>query len=107
MIPSSLLTLTNIEELFLLATGNVKQASYEECLWAALILKVMHTILHADKDLRSSYFQVIQQQIFDRFYKFLTRTNDNELYLGTSKDKIRIPLVDFQTKSKKSRDSII
>ena len=29
----------------------------------------MHTILHADKDLRSNYFSVIQQQIFDRFFR--------------------------------------
>jgi len=89
-----------------MATGKAKDKTEEECLWAAIILKVMHTILHTDKDLRHGYFQTIQTQIFDRFYKHITRMQDDKLYLG--KEGVdAIELVDFETKSVKSRDSVI
>lgn len=106
-IPNSLYMLTDIGDLILLATGGLEEEStYEERLWAEVILKVMHTILHADKDLRSNYFPVIQTQIFDRFYKHLTRVGD-QLFLGEADDSAKIPLVAFDTKAKKTRDSII
>lgn len=106
-IPNSLYMLTDIGDLILLATGGLEEeSSYEERLWSEVILKVMHTILHADKDLRSNYFPVIQTQIFDRFYKHLTRDGD-QLYLGGQDDPAKIPLVSFETKAKKTRDSII
>ena len=106
-VPNYLYSITNIAELFLSATGNSAfKLKTEESLWAGVILKVMHTILHADKDLRARYFSTVQQQIFDRFYKFIHRDDENRLFLriegGTS-----IPLYDFQTKAKKTRDSII
>lgn len=106
-VPNYLYSITNISELFLAATGNATfKLKTEEALWAGAILKVMHTILHADKDLRARYFSTVQQQIFDKFYKFIHRDNENRLFLrneaGTS-----IPLYDFQTKAKKTRDSII
>tara|TARA_R110000868_G_scaffold97619_17_gene268671 strand:+ start:541 stop:1785 length:1245 start_codon:yes stop_codon:yes gene_type:complete len=106
-IPNSLYMLTDIGDLILLATGGLEEdSSYEEKLWAEIILKVMHTILHTDKDLRSNYFPVIQTQIFDRFYKHLSRDGD-QLYLGTAEDAIKIRLVSFETKALKTRDSTI
>ena len=106
-VPHYLYTITNISELFLAATGH---SSYKlktaESLWAGVILKVMHTILHTDKDLRYRYFSTIQQQIFDRFYKFIHRDEQNRLYLR-NEGGVTIPLYDFQTKAKKTRDSII
>ncbi len=71
------------------------------------ILKVMHTILHVDKDLRFNYFQAIQTQIFDRFYKYLYRNREENLFLGEKEKGTNIPLVDFETKSKKGRDSVV
>lgn len=107
-IPPAFFSLSDISELFYMASGNISEKSMEEALWAGVILKVMHTILHADKELRSNYFGVIQQQIFDRFYKFIYRNKNDELFLGLKSDEENsIPLVDFQTKSKKTRDSII
>lgn len=106
-IPNSLFTITDINELFLMAAGGVPSKSFEDCLWAALVLKVMHTIVHADKDLRTNYFSLIQQQIFDRFYRHLNRDSAGKLFLQSSRENESIPLIDFQTKSKKSRDSII
>ena len=67
----------------------------------------MHTILHTDKDLRSSYFSTIQQQIFDRFYKLIWRDDQDNLFLGEKGSDNVVPLLDFVTKSKKSRESVI
>ncbi|HXH73362.1 MAG TPA: TIGR04552 family protein [Bacteriovoracaceae bacterium] len=107
-VPSYLYTITNITELFLAATGHSSfKLKTEESLWAGVILKVMHTILHTDKDLRYRYFSTVQQQIFDRFYKFIHRDEQNRLYLKNEHGGMTIPLYDFQTKAKKTRDSII
>lgn len=106
-VPASIYRVTQVKDLFKMATMSNKDFSLEECLWAQTILKVMHTILHADKDLRKDYFPNVQTQIFDRFYKYLSRDADNNLFLGAQGDPEAIPLRDFETKAKKSRDSII
>ncbi len=107
-VPNSVYMITDIGDLFLMATGGSGRYSREERLWAEVILKVMHTILHVDKDLRSNYFNIIQTQIFDRFYKFVYRDEEGGLFLGKrTEDSRDIPLVDFVTKSKKTRESVI
>lgn len=103
-IPSALYMVTDVRDLFLMAAGN-SESTHEEKLWAEIILKIMHTILHVDKDLRSGYFNAIQTQIFDRYYRYLHRDSDNNLYLKSG--EIKIPLIDFETKAKKTRDSVI
>ncbi len=106
-IPNVFYTVTDITDLLLISTGNSEfQTSKEDSLWASIILKVMHTILHLDKDLRYRYFPTIQTQIFDRFYKFLHR-DGNDLFMVSDDNKFKIPLVEFETKAKKTRDSII
>ena len=106
-IPSYLFTITNISELFLAATGHpTVKLKTDEQLWAGVGLKVMHTLLHTDKDLRYRYYSTIQQQIFDRFYKFIHRNEENKLFFKNEAGTL-IPLVDFQTKAKKTRDSIV
>ena len=108
-VPNSIVMITDISELFLMATGNKEHMTREETYWAEIVLKVMHTILHVDKDLRSSYFSEIQKQIFDKFYKYVHRT-DEKLYFANKQSKEvrdKIELVDFETKSKKTRDSVI
>ncbi len=106
-IPNEFFMMADLKELFLYATVPARSKYPEEYLWAGIILKVMNTILHADKDIRSNYFSDIQQQIFDRFYAHIHRDRNNNLFLGDASANERIPLVDFQTKSKKTRDSII
>ncbi len=105
-VPNSLLMIADISQLFLMATDDniVKK---EDKLWAEVILKVMHTIMHADKDLRSNYFSIVQTQIFDRFYKYVFRNEDNKLFIGVKGTDDVVPLVDFETKSKKTRESVI
>lgn len=106
-IPQSIIMISEPTELFLMANGK-NAYSENERLWAEVVLKVMHTILHADKDLRSNYFSIIQTQIFDKFYKHLSRNEEDQLFLGPPSVKEGgIPLVDFATKSKKGRDSVI
>jgi uncharacterized protein (TIGR04562 family) len=106
--PQELSIITDIKELLILATKVHKDnQKVEVALWAGIILKVMHTFLHADKDLRHRYFSAIQTQILDRLYRYIHRSEDGALFLGTPKEKFQVPLTDFQTKSKKTRESII
>ena len=106
-IPNSLYTITEMSDLFKLATGSMTGKSFEDYIWGGIVLKVMHTILHADKDIRTNYFSIVQQQIFDRFYRFLHRDEDNNLFLRSQDKELWIELEEFETKSTKSRDSTI
>ncbi len=106
-IPPRFHLISDLSELFLMAAGQIPRITLEERLWSGIILKVMHTILHADKDLRHNYLPVIQQQIFDQFYKALQRGDDGKLYFVHEQRQVQIPLYDFQTKAKKSRESIV
>ncbi|MCT4642593.1 MAG: TIGR04552 family protein [Bacteriovoracaceae bacterium] len=103
-IPASFYTITDIAMLV-----DCAQEDSFEGRWASVILKVMHTIIHTDKDLRYHYFSTIQTQIFDRFYKFLHRDDDNNLFLMNKGDKNsdKIELISFETKSNKTRESTI
>ncbi len=89
-----------------MATGNSGENDEELRLWAEVALKVMHVIVHIDRDIRSDYFSIIQTQVFDKFYKYIYRDENGCLSLGV-KGNESIPLVDFVTKAKKSRDSLI
>ena len=108
-VPNRFYAILDVQELLLIATNKKsdEDSTKEEMIWAGVILKVMHTTLHADKDLRYRYFSTIQTQIFDRFYKFIQRDENNSLYLGTGDEVGSIPLVEFETKAKKTRESII
>ena len=105
-LPNNLLMISDISQLFLLATDDTPLKK-EDKLWAEIILKVMHTIMHADKDLRSNYFNIVQTQIFDRFYKHISRNESDKLFIGVIGTDNIVPLVDFETKSKKTRESVI
>lgn len=104
--PNSLLMISDISQLFLMATDD-NPLKKEDKLWAEIILKVMHTIMHTDKDLRSNYFNIVQTQIFDRFYKYIFRSDDDKLFIGIKGTENVVPLVDYETKSKKTRESVI
>jgi uncharacterized protein (TIGR04562 family) len=105
-IPSSVFMISNVLELFIMASST--EEDEEKKIWAEIILKVLHTIVHVDRDWRSNYFSIIQTQIFDRFYKHIFRDSKDQLYVAEKKESTdRIPLVDFSAKSRKSRDSVI
>ncbi len=112
-IPRRVLELTDIRDLLLMANSCYpNQGSDAQGMmlrnWSCSILKVMHTVAHIDQDLRTSYFADIQKQIFDRYYKFIHRDGEGQLYLGDrDEDPTRVDLVAFETKPKKSRDSTL
>ncbi len=99
-IPKEIVSITSVAEIFKLSSTNKGELG----IWAGIILKVIHTLIHIDKDLRQNYFNLIQTQIFDRYYKYLDREGDS-LFLKSKEEKI--PLAEFQTKSKKTRESVV
>lgn len=104
-IPKQFVELTDLRHLFIWAADK----SLDQVIrarWACSILRVMHGISHLDKDLRHEYFPEIQKQVFDRFYKEI-HTLDGQVYLGNPKDPRSVPLEKFQTKPRKTRDSVI
>jgi uncharacterized protein (TIGR04562 family) len=115
-IPKRFHDLTDVRELILYSVGKgagqAPENSDEGLMqrrWACAILKVVHTIAHMDRDLRSSYFTGIQQQILDRYYKKLHRDGpDQPLYFASGpSDPHRVQVVAFQPKPKKTRDSTL
>lgn len=112
-IPRKILELTNVRDLFLYASYNAPGQQRDSQgmqlkNWSCSLLKVMHTIAHIDQDLRVGYFADIQKQILDRFYRLIQRDEHGALYFGSGpEDESKIPLVEFQTKPKKSRDSTL
>jgi uncharacterized protein (TIGR04562 family) len=104
-IPKTFLELADVRQLFAWAADK----SIEEITrtrWACSILRVVHAISHLDKDLRHDFFPDIQKQIFDRFYKEI-HTEEGKLYLGDPKQPNSVALEKFQTKPRKTRDSVI
>lgn len=109
-IPRKLVELTDVTQLLMIASLEHFESPSQRVhsLWACALLKVMHTMAHMDKDLRASYFADIQKQILDRFYRVVHRDESGGLFLAASSTSTeRLPIVAFETKPKKSRDSVI
>ncbi len=104
-VPKKILETTEIAELLLFASSETQP---ELRRWACAILRVVHTLSHVDRDIRTHYFTDIQTQILDRFYRQLHRDDQGRLYLGrTHDDPYRVNLIHFEVKPKKARDSIL
>jgi uncharacterized protein (TIGR04562 family) len=104
-VPKKLNDILDVRELLMLASSD---DNIENRNWACAILRVVHTINHVDRDIRTHYFGEIQKQIFDRFYRHLHRDEGGQLYLGRSaEDPLRVDLVEFEVKPKKARDSTL
>ncbi|MFN7685357.1 MAG: TIGR04552 family protein [Oligoflexia bacterium] len=109
-VPRKIVELVDVRELFLMASLSAPGQNNDPSGklirdFACAVLKVIHTIAHIDKDLRTHYFAECQKQILDRFYRVLHRDADGKLFLGEGDD--RIELVAFESKPKKSRDSTL
>lgn len=112
-VPRKILEVVDIRDLFLMASlnypsqGSDKQSATLRS-WACAILKIMHTVAHIDQDIRTSYFADVQQQILDRYYRLIHRDSEGGLYLAIREGDVdRVPLVAFEVKPKKARDSIL
>jgi uncharacterized protein (TIGR04562 family) len=104
-IPRKILEVTDVTDLLMFASSEGRN---ELRAWAGALLRVIHTLSHVDRDLRTHYFKDIQTQILDRYYRQLHRDEAGTLYLGrTPDDPFRVDLVQFDVKPKKARDSTI
>jgi uncharacterized protein (TIGR04562 family) len=99
-LPVELTQIKTLPELLLVASG---QESLQP--WACAVLRVMHTINHANHAVRSPYYSYIKQQILGRYHQHVTRDEAGQFRLGNSADSV--PLVDFSFREEKSRESLI
>jgi uncharacterized protein (TIGR04562 family) len=104
-VPPSFFELDDIRKLFVFSTERQIEFSTRTH-WACSIIRVMHTIVHLDKDFREDYFPTIQKQVFDRFYKEIHNIGER-IFLGDPKSANHIELKYFQTKPRKERESKI
>jgi uncharacterized protein (TIGR04562 family) len=72
--------------------------------WSCAILRIMHTLFHLDNNVYLWFLPEIQQQIFDRFERFLIPTSDGKWML---KGRYEIPLLAFRRKESKDRVSML
>jgi uncharacterized protein (TIGR04562 family) len=73
--------------------------------WACALLRVAHTITHAENDLSKYYFQGIKKQIFSRFMDHLNVNREGEYNLGRGRNQIKLKM--FEMKSEKSKESLV
>ncbi len=91
-----------ITELLLLASSPPDEYIQR---WACALLRVMHTFAHAETDMSMHFFPSILDQILEPYYRHI-RPDNGQMWLG-SEAGFRLPLVDFQVKAGKDRDSTI
>lgn len=104
-LPRKISEITDISQLLMMASGQSGSGAITH--WACAVIKVMHTIAHMDKDLGAYYFTDVQKQILDRFYRYI-HSEENQVYLGKDpRDTDRVDLIAFESKPKKSRESVI
>lgn len=93
---------TGVAELLILASKHPRSLIQR---WACATLRVMHTLSHIVNDLSANFFTAIQEQILTPYYQQLQIVGD-QIILGKASD-FHIPLVDFQVKAGKDRDSAL
>ncbi len=92
----------DILKLLLCASGNTRSHIQK---WACAVLRIMHTLAHVVSDLSMHFFPSILDQILDPFYQHI-HNDGQQMWLGKNVEH-RIPLVDFQVKAGKDRDSAL
>ncbi|MBI2876536.1 MAG: TIGR04552 family protein [Candidatus Tectomicrobia bacterium] len=73
--------------------------------WACALLRVMHTIYHMEDDIRFKYIHQIHERIIYKIKEHI-HYEGREMFLGNP-EKGGIPLVTFDVKRLKERESII
>jgi uncharacterized protein (TIGR04562 family) len=72
--------------------------------WSCALLRVMNTLFHIDHNLILRFLKEIQQQVFERYDRFLVQKSDGSWAL---KGDFEVPLVSVERKENKDRDSIL
>lgn len=76
----------------------------ERANWSCALLRVMHTLFHIDHNLILRFLREIQQQVFERYDRFLVRVEDGSWKL---RGDWSLPLVAVERKENKDRNSIL
>lgn len=72
--------------------------------WSCALLRVMHTLLHVDNNVYLRFLPEIQQQIFDRYERYLIPTQAGGWLL---KGQYEVPLLAVRRKESKDRVSML
>jgi len=72
--------------------------------WSCAVLRVMHTLLHVDNNIYLRFLPEIQQQIFDRYERYLIPKDDGSWSL---KGHYEVPLLAVKRKESKDRVSML
>jgi uncharacterized protein (TIGR04562 family) len=72
--------------------------------WSCALLRVMHTLLHVDNNVYLRFLPEIQQQIFDRYERYLVPTPEGGWLL---KGQYEVPLLAMKRKESKNRVSML
>ncbi len=72
--------------------------------WSCAILRVMHTLFHVDNNVYLMFLPEIQQQVFERYDRFLVPRADGTWLL---KGRYEVPLLAVKRKESKDRVSML
>lgn len=99
-LPSEICQIEDLTDLLVLASqpGDLQP-------WACALLRVMHTISHANHAVRSPYYSQIQAQILERYRQHVYTDPKGKLFLG--KGLLAVPLDEIHLREEKNRDSLI
>lgn len=99
-LPVELTEIGSLPQLLLVASGDGPLQP-----WACAVLRVMHTINHANHAVRAPYYAQVKQQILGRFHKHLHQDEQGRYWLGHGPDSVL--LVHYSYREEKSRESLI
>ncbi len=94
-LPGEIVDLQDPLELLLWASERPR--SSRAC-WSCALLRVMHTLLHVDNNVYLRFLPEIQQQIFDRYERYLVPTPEGGWLL---KGQYEVPLLAMKRKESK------
>ena len=99
-LPQALHELEDLTDLLVLASrpGELQP-------WACALLRVMHTISHANHAVRSPYYSQIQAQILERYRQHVYTDPKGNLFLG--RGLLAVPLDEIHLREEKNPDSLI
>ena len=100
-IPRELAELDDPLELLTLASAWPRD---EMARWSCAVLRVMHTLLYIDNNIFLRFLPEIQQQIFDRYDRYLVIGKNGGWMLS---GKYEVPLIDVKRKEGKNRNSML
>lgn len=98
--PAGICEVEDLPELLLLASqpGPLQ-------VWSCALLRVMHTISHANHVVRSPFYEEIQRQILERYRQHVHTDDEGRLTLGTG--LLAVALESIEMREEKNRDTLI